>query len=54
MKRKSKEIKEVMNYLKNKYYKQEISAEELKSLYSELMKELAETEVKMKRKRVKV
>jgi hypothetical protein len=48
--RKSKEIREVMSYLKEKYYKQELSAEELKSLYSELLKELAETEVKMKNK----
>lgn len=51
LKRKSKEIKAVISFLKNKYYKQELSAEELKSLYAQLLKELAETEVKMRRKK---
>lgn len=53
LKRKSKEIKEVMEHLKKKYYKQEISEDELKSLSASLMKELAETEVKMRKRKVK-
>lgn len=50
LKKKSKEIREVMSYLKDKYYKQELSADELKSIYSDLLKELAETEVKIKKR----
>lgn len=41
------EIKDVVAKLKDKYYQQELSEEELKSAYSGLLRELAEIEVKL-------
>lgn len=45
------EIKSVMQNLKNKYFRREIDEEQLKKLYSDLVKELAEIEVKMTKKK---
>jgi len=42
------ELNSVIKNLKDKYYKQEISEEDLKSVHSGLIKELSELEVKMK------
>ena len=41
------EIKSVIGKLKDKYYQQELSEEDLKSAYSGLLRELAEIEVKV-------
>lgn len=51
LRNRQKEIKSVMKNLKTKYFKREIDEEQLRKLYSELIKELAEIEVKMKKKR---
>ncbi len=50
IKKRYDEVKAVISNLKEKYYKQEISEEDLKSVHSSLLKELAELEVKLKRK----
>lgn len=51
LKRREMEIKSVIGKLKEKYYKKELSEEELKSVYSNLLEELAEVEVKLSEKR---
>lgn len=51
LRNRQKEIKSIMKNLKTKYFKREIDEEQLRKLYSELIKELAEIEVKMKKKR---
>lgn len=51
LKKQEKEVKSVIANLKEKYYKQELSEEELKYVYSSLLKELAEIEVKLGEKR---
>ncbi|MBI5871964.1 hypothetical protein HZB88_02665 [archaeon] len=43
------EVKDTISTLKRKYYKQEISEEDLRSTYSNLLRELAELEVKLRR-----
>ena len=43
------EIKDVMVYLKDQYYKKELSEEDLRKLYTNLLEHLAEIEVKIKR-----
>jgi hypothetical protein len=48
LKKRYNEIQNVITNLKEKYYKQEISEDDLKSVHSEMLKELAELEVKMK------
>lgn len=47
LRRRHEEIKEVISNLKEKYYQQELSEEDLKNAYSGLLRELAEIEVKM-------
>lgn len=47
LRKRQEEIKSIMNTLKEKYYSEEISEEELKSLHTSLLKELAEIEVKL-------
>ena len=49
LRRKYYEIKAVISNLKEKYYKQEISEEELKQSHANLLKELATLEVKLRR-----
>jgi len=51
LRRREEEIKSVITRLKNKYYKQELSEEDLKSAYFGLIRELAEIEVKLSEKR---
>lgn len=51
IKKRYDEVKAVISNLKKKYYKQEISEEDLKSVHSSLLKELAELEVKLKKKK---
>ncbi|MBI2547394.1 MAG: hypothetical protein HYW23_03025 [Candidatus Aenigmarchaeota archaeon] len=53
LKKRQEEIKSIISKLKDKYYQQELSEEDLKSAYSELLKELAEIEVKMDSKEIK-
>lgn len=48
LKKRHDEIKAVIGSLKDKYYKQEISEEDLRAVHSSLLKELTELEVKMK------
>jgi len=48
LKKRYEEIKAIMSNLKKKYYQQEISEEDLRTIHSTLVKELAELEVKMK------
>jgi len=43
------EIKDIMDYLKERYYRKEISEEDLRKLYADLVGQLAEIEVKIKR-----
>jgi uncharacterized membrane protein len=45
------EVKAIISNLKEKYYKQEISEEDLKSTNASLLRELAELEVKLKKKK---
>jgi uncharacterized membrane protein len=45
------EVKAMISNLKEKYYKQEISEEDLKSIHAGLLRELAELEVKLKKKK---
>ena len=47
LRRREEEIKSVIGKLKDKYYQQELSEEDLKGAYSELLRELAEIEVKL-------
>ncbi|MBI2084745.1 MAG: hypothetical protein HYT70_04015 [Candidatus Aenigmarchaeota archaeon] len=47
LKRREEDIKSVIAKLKERYYQQELSEADLKTAYSELLKELAEIEVKM-------
>ena len=47
LKKREEDIKSVISKLKEKYYQQELSEEALKAAYSELLKELAEIEVKL-------
>jgi len=44
------EVKSMISNLKEKYYKQEISEEDLRFTHASLLKELAELEVKLKKK----
>ncbi len=48
LKRKQLEIKDIMEYLKERYFKKEISEEDLRRLYADLVQNLAEIEVKIK------
>lgn len=43
------EIKDIMQYLKELYYKKELSEEDLRRLYADLVEQLAEIEVKIRR-----
>ncbi len=43
------EIKDIMQYLKEQYYKKELSEQDLRKLYSGFVEQLAEIEVKIKR-----
>jgi len=43
------EIKDIMQYLKEQYYKKELTEEDLRKLYADLVEQLAEIEVKIKR-----
>jgi len=45
------EIKDVMQYLKDQYYKKEIDEEHLRRLYAGLVEQMAEIEVKIRRLR---
>lgn len=47
LKKREENIKSVISKLKEKYYQQELSEEDLKTTYSELLKELAEIEVEV-------
>lgn len=51
MKKRYEEVKAIIGNLKEKYYKSEISEEELRTAHVSLLKELAELEVKMKKKK---
>ena len=51
LKRRGQEINSVIAKLKEQYYKKELSEEDLKAVYSNLLKELAEIEVKLSEKR---
>lgn len=53
LKRRENEIKSIIAKLKEKYYQQELSEGELKNVYSELLRELAEIEVKIIHKKAK-
>lgn len=48
LKRRQEEIKSIIAKLKEKYYKQEISENELEDAYSNLLEELTEIEVKLR------
>ena len=50
LKKRHEEIKSIITVLKDKYYQQEVSEEELKPIYAQLLKELAEIEVRLKDK----
>jgi len=50
LKKRHDEVTSIIKNLKEKYYKQEISEEDLKSINVHLMKELAEIEVKLEGK----
>lgn len=47
------ELIKIISNLKKKYYRQEISEEDLRAVYSSLLKELAELEVKLKETKAK-
>lgn len=47
------EILDVMEYLKGRYYKKELSEEDLRKLHAKLLEELAEIEVKLKKSKKK-
>ncbi len=47
LKKREEEIKQIIFNLKQKYYQQEMSEEDLKTAYSGLLRELAEIEVKL-------
>lgn len=47
LKKREEEIKSVIAKLKDNYYQQELSEEDLKDAYSSLLRELAEIEVKL-------
>ena len=47
LRKREEQIKEVIARLKDKYYQQELSEEDLKSAYSSLLRELAEIEVRI-------
>lgn len=51
LRKREEEIKSVITKLKDKYYRQEMSEEDLKNAYSGLLRELAEVEVKLSGKR---
>jgi len=51
MKGRYEELKAVISNLKEKYYKQEISEEDLKYTHTSLLKELAELEVKLEKEK---
>ena len=48
LKKRQVEIKDIMQYLKERYYKKELSEEELRKLYADLIHQSAEIEVKIK------
>ncbi len=50
LKRKEDDIRDAIEKLKEKYYRREISEEELESVHTSMLKELAEIEVKLTRK----
>jgi hypothetical protein len=50
LRKRQEEIKSIITVLKDKYYQQEVSEEELKPIYAQLLKELAEIEVRLKEK----
>jgi hypothetical protein len=50
LKKRHEEVKSIIKNMKDKYYKQEISEDDLKSVNRGLMKELAEIEVKLEGK----
>lgn len=47
LKKREEEINSIISKLKDKYYQQELSEADLKSAYSDLLRELAEIEVKL-------
>ncbi len=47
LRKREEEIKSVISKLKDKYYQQELSEEDLKTAYSGLLRELAEVEVRL-------
>jgi hypothetical protein len=51
LRRRQDEILKIIESLKKRYYKQEISEEDLKSVNTQLIKELTEIEVKLKEKK---
>jgi len=51
IKNRYEEVKAMISNLKEKYYQQEISEEDLKATHASLLKELAELEVKLKEKK---
>lgn len=48
LQRRQKEILEILKKLKGRYFRKEISEEELKKMYADFIKELTEIEVKLK------
>ena len=48
LKRRQLEIKDIMQYLKESYYKKELSEDDLRRFYADLVEHLAEIEVKIK------
>lgn len=51
LRRREVEINSVIADLKERYYRKELSEEDLKAIYSNLLKELAEIQVKLSKKR---
>jgi uncharacterized membrane protein len=50
LKRRENDIRGTIERLKEKYYRREISEEELESMHTDMLKELAEIEVKLSKK----
>jgi len=50
LRKRHEEVKSIIKNMKDKYYKQEISEEDLKTVNTKLMEELAEIEVKLEEK----
>lgn len=49
LRKRQMEIKDIMQFLKEQYYKKEISEDDLRKLYTNLVEQLAEIEVRIKR-----